>query len=104
MTTDLNKAKELSEFRMILAAAQLVWHPNLRLHKITQCPNEYVAFSLIPAEIEDVGAVHPTDPAIVTVMDSDPSRAMSRAIEKSLAQIERAQEPMGDLLEFTRRR
>lgn len=104
MTTDLNKAKELSEFRIILAAAQLVWHPNLRLHKITQCPNEYVAFSLVPAEIDDVGAVHPTDPAIVTVMDSDPGRAMSRAIEKSLAQIEQSRAPMADILEFARRR
>lgn len=104
MATDLNKAKELAEFRIILAVAQLVWHPNLRLHKITQCPNDHVAFSLIPAEIDDAGAVHPTDPAIVTVMDADPARAMSRAIEKSLAQIDQAKAPVADILTFARRR
>ncbi|PZQ94679.1 MAG: hypothetical protein DI533_21750 [Cereibacter sphaeroides] len=103
MTSGLNKAKELVELDIILAAAQLVWHPNLRLHAITKCPNDYVAFSLVPAEIADAGPIHPTDPAIVTVMDIDPSRAMSRAIETSLAQIEREQEPAFDLLAFARK-
>jgi hypothetical protein len=104
MTSDVNKAKERAEFSIILAAAQLVWHPNLRLYRITQCPNDHVAFSLVPADIDDGGTIHPTDPAIVTVMDADPGRAMSRAIEKSLAQIDQAEAPLADILAFGRRR
>lgn len=104
MTTNLTQKGGLSELEVITAAAQLVWHPNLRLHKITRCPNGYVAFSLVPAEIDDAGKVHPTDPAIVTVMDVDPGRAMSRAIDKALAQIEHSQSPLSNILDFAKRR
>lgn len=104
MTIDATQKNGLSELKVIMAAAQLVWHPNLRLHKITRCPNDYVAFSLIPADIDDGGQVHPTDPAIITVMDADPERAMSRAIDKALSQIEQSENPLGDFLETARRR
>lgn len=104
MTIDATQKNGLSELKVIMAAAQLVWHPNLRLHKITRCPNDYVAFSLIPADIDDGGQVHPTDPAIITVMDADPERAMSRAIDKALSQIEQSENPLGDFLETAKRR
>ncbi|MFC5423804.1 MAG: hypothetical protein DI537_42075 [Stutzerimonas stutzeri] len=89
--------------KVLSAVTLLSAHPQVALHKITACPNGYVAFSLVPADVDAAGKIHPSDPSIVTVMDSDPARAMSRAIEKTLQQIEHTNAPLGGILELAYR-
>lgn len=99
MTDQKTKTGATAKLKILSAATQLSGIPQLSLHKITACPNGYVAFSLVPSEIAEAGRVHPSDPAIVTVMDADPERAMARAISRSLEQVEQVEMPLMSFLE-----